>query len=121
MALFHKLTGSPDVDTNQQPIIGIVTQAIDDSLLKVNPKFADYNSYMMADYAQYIEGSGARVIPIVDTESDETTLAKLGYINGVLLPGGAGDDQYEAKARFIYEKAIEINDGGVYFPLWGTC
>ena len=76
---------------------------------------------MMADYAQYIEGSGARVVPIVDTESDEETLRKLAGLNGVLFPGGAGDGQYEAKARFIYEKAIEKNDGGEFFPLWGTC
>ena len=31
----------------------------------------------MADYAQFMEGSGARVIPIVDTETDEVTLNKL--------------------------------------------
>ena len=76
---------------------------------------------MMADYAQFVEGSGARVIPILDTESDADTLDKLGKINGVLLPGGAGDGEYEAKARYIYEQAIEMNDSGEFFPLWGIC
>ena len=103
LSAIRKFTGGADVNTNTQPVIGIVTQAIGDTLREANPKFADYNSYMMADYAQYVEGSGARVIPIIDTESDADTLAKLGKINGVLFPGGAGDVQYEAKARFIYE------------------
>ena len=69
-----------------------MTQAVDYSLIDANPKFADYSSYIMADYAQFMEGSGARVIPIVDTETDADTLAKLSKINGVLFPGGAGDD-----------------------------
>ena len=75
----------------------------------------------MADYIEFIEGSGARVIPIVDTETVEDTLNKLGKINGVLFPGGAGDSQYEAKARFIYEQAVEMNDKGEFFPIWGIC
>ena len=45
-----------------------------------------------------MEGSGARVVPILDTETDEVTLDKLLRLNGVLFPGGAGDDQYKAKA-----------------------
>ena len=61
------------------------------------------------------------MIPIRDTETDADTLTKLSKINGVLFPGGAGDDQYKAKARFIYEQAIEMNDKGEFFPLWGIC
>ena len=72
-------------------------------MIDYNPKFAEYNSYIMADYAQFMEGSGARVVPILDTETDEVTLNKLLRLNGVLFPGGAGDDQYKAKAEFIYK------------------
>ena len=42
-------------------------------------------------------------------------------INGVLFPGGAGDDLYRAKAEFIYKEAVKKNDGGEYFPLFGIC
>ena len=44
-------------------------------------------------------------------------------INGVLLPGTVSVfcDIYKEKARFIYKKALEMNDKGVFFPLWGTC
>ena len=90
-------------------------------MIDYDPKFADYKSYIMADYAQFMEGSGARVIPILDTESEEETLKKLSLVNGVLFPGGAGDDQYKAKAEFIYKQAIELNDKGTYFPLLGIC
>ena len=86
-----------------------------------DPKFADYTSYIMADYAQFLEGSGARVVPIVDTETDEETLKKLSQLNGVLLPGGAPGKSYKAKAKFVYEQAIQLNDSGTYFPLFGIC
>ena len=121
LAAVHKFTDGANVNSNEQPIIGIVTQAVDDSLVKANPKFADYQSYMMADYVQFMEGSGARVIPILDTELDAETLDKLGKINGVLFPGGAGDEQYKLKAQFIYKQAIKMNDNGEFFPLWGIC
>ena len=88
---------------NLQPVIGIVTQAVDQSMIDYDPTFADYSSYIMADYAQFMEGSGARVVPILDTETDEVTLKKLKQLNGVLFPGGAGDVEYKAKAEFIYK------------------
>ena len=68
-----------------------------------------------------MEGSGARVIPIVDSEPDEDTLAKLDKIDGVLFPGGSGGDLYENKAHLVFEKAIEKNDNGEFFPLLGIC
>ena len=58
-------------------MIGIVTQAVDQSMIDYDPQFADYRSYIMADYAQFMEGSGARVVPILDTETDDVTLQKL--------------------------------------------
>ena len=75
----------------------------------------------MADYAQFLEGSGARVVPIIDTESDEQTLEKLSKLNGVLFPGGAPGKNYKSKAEFIYKQAIEMNDKGTYFPILGIC
>ena len=43
------------------------------------------------------------------------------HLDGVLFPGGNGDEMYKAKSQYIWEKAIEFNDSGQFFPLWGTC
>ena len=40
-------------------------------------------------------------------------------MNGILLPGGAGD--YLDLGNYVYEKLIEYNAKGSYYPLWGTC
>ena len=104
-----------------QPVIAVLSQAITSETLKNDPRFADYSSYVMSDYVQFFAGSGSRVIPILSTESDEVTLDKLSKINGVLFPGGAGDDLYKAKAEMVYKEAIKKNDGGEYFPLFGIC
>ncbi|KAI0241550.1 Gamma-glutamyl hydrolase [Lamellibrachia satsuma] len=42
----------------------------------------------------------------------------------VLFPGGAAnvtDSPFAKVGRFFYEKAMQSNDKGDYFPLWGTC
>ena len=97
-----------------------MSQALYDPLDK-DPKFANYTSFIEAGYVMFLEGSGARVVPILDTETDEETLNKLKHLDGVLFPGGSGDDYYKGKARYIWDRAIEFNDNGQFFPLWGTC
>ena len=42
----------------------------------------------MADYVQYIEASGARVVPIIEGEPQEEIVDKISKLNGVLFPGG---------------------------------
>lgn len=41
------------------------------------------------------------------------------------MPGGATyfnqSNGYHDAGRYIYEIAIEMNDNGIHFPLWGTC
>lgn len=43
----------------------------------------------------------------------------------ILLPGGATwfnqSNGYADAGRHIYDIAIEMNERGNYFPLWGTC
>lgn len=43
----------------------------------------------------------------------------------VLLPGGATyfnqSHGYADAGRHIYEIAMEVNNNGTYFPIWGTC
>jgi gamma-glutamyl hydrolase len=43
----------------------------------------------------------------------------------ILFPGGAlwfnQTNGYSDAGRHIYDIAIEMNENGSYFPLWGTC
>lgn len=73
----------------------------------------------MAAYVQFMEGSGARVVPLLSTEDWPVTEAKLSKLDGVLFPGGGND--YTEYARGIYDYAMKMNDAGHFYPLWGTC
>ena len=61
-------------------------------------EYGKYKSYIREDGVHLLEASGARVIPILDTESDEETLRKMSLINGVLMPGGHPERGYLNKA-----------------------
>ncbi|CAM1302608.1 GGH (predicted) [Pycnogonum litorale] len=68
--------------------------------------------------------AGARVVPIKLDETDEYYTKLFYSINGVLIPGGAqylNGTPYSETCRKIYNLAVEANDRGDYFPIWGTC
>jgi len=73
----------------------------------------------MSSYVKYIEASGARVVPIIYGEPEDVTLDKLSKLDGVLLPGGDGDD-YDI-GQFVFEQVKKYNDQGHFYPVWGTC
>ncbi|XP_051878628.1 gamma-glutamyl hydrolase-like [Pristis pectinata] len=103
---------------NQRPIIGVLAQ-------ETFGAFANFgNSYIAASYVKYLESAGARVVPI-SINLSETEYQKIFYsINGVLFPGGQVDlktSQYAKIASLFYNLAIQANDNGTYFPVWGTC
>ncbi|XP_019383268.1 PREDICTED: gamma-glutamyl hydrolase [Gavialis gangeticus] len=104
--------------SNERPIIGILTQECPPSFLKYG------SSYLAASYVKFIESAGARVVPIRLNRSDEEYDRIFQSINGVLFPGGGvklKTSQYSSIARIFYNKALEANDKGDYFPVWGTC
>ena len=70
--LFMLEDSKPDLDINMQPVIGILTQTLEDEM-KTDPAFAGYTSYIMSSYVKYIEAQGARVVPIVWGEDDLVT------------------------------------------------
>lgn len=107
-----------DQPVNTRPIIGIMTQ----------PRNETHN-YIMAAYIKFAEQAGARVVPIHWTDSDETILDLVGKINGVILPGGGTNLQnedgslteYSRKGKIIMDKVKDMNDQGIYYPLWAVC
>jgi len=53
-------------------------------------------------------------------------------INGILLPGGdaslwvdeettTGFSELTLAGERLFEKAMELNDKGIHFPIWATC
>lgn len=107
------------LNTNTQPIIGIVSQPLAQEMID-DPRFTGMDSYMMAAYVKFMEASGARVVPLIWGEDWNTTLDKLLKINGVLFPGGDGD--YVEFGRQIINFLQDYNDQvDVIYPAWGTC
>jgi gamma-glutamyl hydrolase len=106
------------IDTNEQPVIGILSQPLD-SDFDGDSRFDGYDSYLMAAYVKFVEAAGARVVPLIWGEPVEVTMDKLSKLNGVLFPGGAND--YNDFGRMIIGKLIEYNDKGLIYPAYGIC
>ncbi|XP_041045515.1 gamma-glutamyl hydrolase [Carcharodon carcharias] len=116
LSLFwDQLSTSP---LNQRPIIGILAQKASSNLAKFG------SSYIAASYVKYIESAGARVVPI-SIELTEAQYQKLFYsINGLLIPGGGANlltSNFSKNAALFYKLALQANDHGTHFPVWGTC
>ena len=106
------------IDDNKTPVIGILTQTLE-SFMKKEEQFKGYKSYLMSAYVKYIEASGARVVPLIYGEDQEVTRDKISKLDGILFPGGGGDDY--ALGQFVFEEVKKLNDAGHFYPLWGTC
>jgi len=104
---------------NNRPIIGIFTQPSDSEV-------ANYGKqYIAASYVKFIESAGARVVPIRYSISTTEAQSLFKSINGFLLPGGGTnfekDQQYWLILNTFYNLAVQANQQGDYFPVWGTC
>ena len=109
---------SEDFNLNAQPVIGIVSQPLSDSMKK-DPRFEGKTSYIMHAYIDWAESAGARVVPLIMTDDNSVTDEKLSKINGVLFPGGGGN--YREIGDYIYKSLVAKNDAGEHYALWGTC
>ena len=94
-------------DLNKQPVVGIVAQTLEPEMLE-DPRFENYTYYVMSSFVKFLEGAGARVIPLVPTMLPSEIDTALQKINGVFLPGGDGD--YYDFAKLLYQKILALND-----------
>ncbi|CAL1596094.1 unnamed protein product [Knipowitschia caucasica] len=102
---------------NNAPVIGLMAQDV------LRPKNNE-RSYIAASYVKTLESAGARVVPIMIDQTEEEYKTIFHAINGFFLPGGSAyifDSGYERAAKIFYNLAIEANNKGDYFPVWGTC
>ncbi|KAK4026531.1 hypothetical protein OUZ56_015530 [Daphnia magna] len=106
---------------NNRPIIGILSQEPSKSIASVSPESV---SYIAASYVKWLEGQGARVVPIKVNQPDSYYKTVFDSINGLLIPGGGASlvsSGYGKAGSILYNLAIEANNNGDFFPVWGTC
>lgn len=114
-------------ELNNRPIIGILSQAIPSSLDAMLPPGHNFTTYLAASYVKWVEGAGARAVPIIVSDNEDN----LDYydqmftgINGLLIPGGAVSiysSPYATAATYLVDLARLSNEAGEVFPVWGTC
>ncbi|KAI8794348.1 gamma-glutamyl hydrolase [Biomphalaria glabrata] len=107
----------PLSSSNNRPIIGVLTEPTEGSQQLGQ-------EYIHTTYVHYLEMAGARVVPVRGKQPKEYYKALFNNINGVFFPGGAADlmsGPYAQSGRYLYDLAIQANDRGDYFPIWGTC
>jgi gamma-glutamyl hydrolase len=105
---------------NLKPVIGIYTEPSD---YKGYP--SSQYSYISASYVKYVEMAGAQVVPIFYDANQAYYDEIFSSINGILFPGGSvgltKGQPFADNAQYLINKAMDANDRGVFFPVWGTC
>ncbi|PRP84466.1 hypothetical protein PROFUN_08051 [Planoprotostelium fungivorum] len=118
---------------NDRPVIGILDQPAGDGLT-----YRGNTSYLAANYVKWVESSGARVVPVWFNSSKDKLKEQFSHLNGytyiliptlirrsILFTGGdlvlSENATYVETARYLLQLALEENDRGVHFPVWGTC
>lgn len=108
---------------NNRPIIGILAQELSDYMSNKYP--GNHTSYIAASYIKYVEGGGARAVPIMINQTESYYENLMNSINGVIFPGGAANfntaNGYADAGKILYNLALKKNQAGDYFPVWGTC
>jgi len=123
-------------EINNKPVIGILTLPLSNWLgdnIEISSKKA--KSFLPAAYVQWIENSGARVVPIQYTETTPILHSYLSQLNGVVICGDISPVNYSTmdkhtkidievirwmKAEFnIFQWAKIQNNMGNYFPVLG--
>lgn len=64
---------------NERPIIGILTQEITKTL---NNSFPGHKQFISASYVKFLEGGGARVVPVWINETEDYYRSIMSKING---------------------------------------
>jgi len=104
----------------RRKVIGVIT-------VPLNPNRAYVgvcgDSYISSSYIDWLKGVGLEILPIPYT----TTKHKYYFerVNSLYFPGGSvfasNDLAYYKCCKAFFELAMEANDRGDYFPLWGVC
>lgn len=106
----------------ESPIVGILSLPVEGECETLS---ISGGSCFHSMYVKWIEQAGAQVVPVLFDSSGDDLEDLLSSINGILFTGGELDLEpeslYMKTAAFIYNWAVEQNEQGNYFTLWGTC
>ncbi|XP_002166069.2 gamma-glutamyl hydrolase A isoform X1 [Hydra vulgaris] len=106
---------------NLRPVVGIISQRTNRELEII----LGYNTtYIAASYVKFLEMAGAQVVPIVSSWNKLQIKRVMKKVNGVLFPGGAApfnESNYWNAAKIAFEVAKDLNDKGIYYPIFGIC
>ena len=119
-AAYHRPAAAVSQEVNDRPIIGILTQPVG-----TERNTTGEGAYIAASYVKFVEMSGARAVPVFHFDSKENLTKTFQSVNGLLFPGGgsnisAGSDLHSA-GQILLDLALNANDNGDEFPIWGTC
>lgn len=111
------------------PLVGILAQYGSTSMDKQYPAPPLYYTYVAGSYVDWTSLAGAMPVLIPFDTPRANLDFLLGYVDAILIPGGVtplGDGQggfsdFQQTINYILDKAKQFNDGGRYFPVWGTC
>lgn len=111
----------PASTAHDRPIVGVLVQEISQVFELMYPK--TYDSFIAASYVKWVEGGGARVVPIWIGKDRNYYQKILSKVNGVLLPGGSVDKHlkggYFEAAHHIVTIATDFNMRKDFFPIFG--
>ncbi len=113
------------------PVIGIISKPLENETHTIK---TNMTQIINMPYVNYIMSCGAKPVQISHKASEQELRTLLYKINGVYITGGGTDFVYFDKAtqkyywtpfakaaKIILKIAMEMNDKGIYFPIWGTC
>ncbi|KAG2282084.1 hypothetical protein Bca4012_050609 [Brassica carinata] len=116
----NPVCSSPDPNLNHRPVIGILSHPGDGASGRLSNDTT--STYIAASYVKFAEAGGARVIPLIYNEPEDFLFKKLELVNGVIFTGGwAKKYEYFDMVTKIFKKALERNDAGEHFPIYGIC
>lgn len=72
-----------------------------------DPKWDGKTSYIAASYVKYLENSGARVVPLIMSDTPLIISEKILKLDGVLFPGGKGS--YGTNGVLIFNELKRLN------------
>eukprot|EP00357_Protocruzia_adherens_P034465 CAMPEP_0115032382 /NCGR_PEP_ID=MMETSP0216-20121206/39126_1 /TAXON_ID=223996 /ORGANISM="Protocruzia adherens, Strain Boccale" /LENGTH=330 /DNA_ID=CAMNT_0002410273 /DNA_START=21 /DNA_END=1013 /DNA_ORIENTATION=- len=126
----YQANQSDDSNLNLRPIIAVMAQPAEQDCTSFDP---DYTSYIAASYIQFVEGMGARAVPVRYDDTDEHIQSIIEQVDGALFPGGATglvehDEEgkmyttryYDVEEMF-FKASIAKKEQGINFPIMATC
>eukprot|EP00826_Nyctotherus_ovalis_P027721 TRINITY_DN2169_c0_g1_i18.p1 TRINITY_DN2169_c0_g1~~TRINITY_DN2169_c0_g1_i18.p1 ORF type:complete len:352 (-),score=81.44 TRINITY_DN2169_c0_g1_i18:152-1207(-) len=112
---------------NDTPLIGILTKPLAEEYPTIKTR---YKEVVEAKYAHFVEAGGGRAVAISYKWSKAKMHSLMKKLNGLLFVGGGIElvnedrtelNEYSQGAQRAFDIALEFNENGDYFPVWGTC